>query len=412
MTRTLTPTTTAGPHPRVTDIPHLDTPAPYVREVPSTDGHLRVELPSGHTAVCLTSYEDAKSLLLDRTASRESCNVDGGPSFMPTNWAPEVLINLDAPVHGVVREFVSHEFSARAMRDLEPTILELTGQALDDLERSDDPDLVRDVFRLVPAQVVCRLLGISTDHARTMNELGRRIQLARRDEVDLIVEAWQELYGWVQRLVAEDTDHDDSGLLAVYKRRATEPGFEAVDSTLIDGTVMGIVLGGDNNVATMLSKTLYAALADRRLYEAVVADPGLIPDLVEEILRLMPLGTPGSFPRELTRPLTTSSGVLPTGEIVYPHINAANRDPSVFPEPLEIRLDRPRGRHLQYGYGMHRCMGSALAQIELTTVIGAVVARYPHLALRGAPADVPWDFGTGLRRPAALPVTLGNGGEA
>ena len=332
--------------PLVTDIPNLDTPPPYVRELASDDGHQRIELPSGHSAICLTSYEDVKTLMLDRTASRTLCNVDGGPSFMPTNWAPEVLINLDAPVHGVVREFVSHEF-------------------------------------------------------------GRRIQLARRDEIPLIVDSWVELYGWVQELVADDSEHDDTGLLATYKRRARQPEFAAVVDTLISGTVMRIVLGGDNNVATMLGKTLYASLAHRDLYSQVVDDPSLVPDLVEEIMRLMPLGTPGSFPRELTRPLNTTAGPLPVGEIVYPHINAANRDPAVFDAPLEIRLDRPRGRHLQYGYGMHRCMGSALAQTELIAILTRVVTRYPDLALRVDPSDVEWDLGTGLRRPAVLPRDLG-----
>ncbi|GGF29710.1 cytochrome P450 [Williamsia phyllosphaerae] len=407
MTQTIHRPDAVSSPPLVVDIPRLDTPHPYVRELPSDDGHQHIELPSGHTAICLTSHVDVKTLMLDRTASRALCNVDGGPSFMPTNWAPEVLINLDAPVHGVVREFVSHEFSARAMAGLEPTIRTLADAAFDALDAAAEPDIMTEVFRLVPAQVVCTLLGISRDHAPWMNELGRRIQLARRDEIPLIVDSWIELYGWVQHLVADESDHDDTGLLATYKRRARQPEFAAVDDTLISGTVMGIVLGGDNNVATMLVKTLYAALAHRDLYAQVVDDPALVPDLVEEIMRLMPLGTPGSFPRELTRPLDTSAGTLPAGAIVYPHINAANRDPAVFDSPLEIRLDRPRGRHLQYGYGMHRCMGSALAQTELIAILTRVVTRYPDLALRVAPSDVEWDLGTGLRRPAALPVDLG-----
>ena len=407
MTQTIHSPDGTSTTPLVTGIPNLDTPAPYVRELASDDGHQRIELPSGHSAICLTSYEDVKTLMLDRTASRTLCNVDGGPSFMPTNWAPEVLINLDAPVHGVVREFVSHEFGARAIAGLEPTIIALTDAALDTLDAVADPDVMAQVFRLVPAQMVCTLLGISLDHAPWMNELGRRIQLARRDEIPLIVDSWVELYGWVQELVADDSEHDDTGLLATYKRRARQPESAAVVDTLISGTVMGIVLGGDNNVATMLGKTLYASLAHRDLYSQVVDDPSLVPDLVEEIMRLMPLGTPGSFPRELTRPLNTTAGPLPVGEIVYPHINAANRDPAVFDAPLEIRLDRPRGRHLQYGYGMHRCMGSALAQTELIAILTRVVTRYPDLALRVDPSDVEWDLGTGLRRPAVLPVDLG-----
>lgn len=394
--------------PLVTDIPLLDTPAPYVREWIGPDGLTRIELPSGHEAISLTAYEHVKTLMLDRTASRTLCNVDGGPSFMPTNWAPEVLINLDAPVHGVVREFVSREFSARAIAGLAPLITELTHAALDRFEAADEPDLVAHVFRVVPAQVVCRLLGVSEDHAPWMNELGRRVQLAPRDDIGLIERSWVELYGWVQRLVAGDEPHSDDGLLATYRRRAAQPEFAAVDETLIAGTVMGIVLGGDNNVATMLTKTAYAALAAPSLYRSVADGEVAVADLVEEILRLMPLGTPGSFPRELTRPLHVGGVELPVGAIVYPHINAANRDPEVFADPLRIIPERPGRLHLQYGYGMHRCMGSALSQIELITVLQTVVDRYPDLRLAVPAAEVEWDLGIGLRRPSRLPVAPGS----
>lgn len=348
------------PAPSVSDIPLLDTPAPYVREWAGADGLTRIELPSGHEAISLTAYDHVKTLMLDRTASRALCNVDGGPSFMPTNWAPEVLINLDAPVHGIVREFVSHEFSARAIAALAPLIAELTNAALDDLEATAEPDLVGQVFRVVPARMVCRLLGVDDALAPWMNELGRRIQLAPRDDVPLIERSWIELYGWVRRLVAGQEPFSDDGLVATYRRRAAQPEFAVVDDSLIAGTVMGIVLGGDNNVATMLTKTAYAALAEPELYRSVVHGDATVEGLVEEILRLMPLGTPGSFPRELTRPLEVGGVEIPAGAIVYPHINAANRDPEVFDSPLRIDPTRPGRRHLQYGYGMHRCMDRPL----------------------------------------------------
>lgn len=392
----------------VTDIPHLDTPEPFVRWLPTQgDGFDRIELPSGHTAVCLRSYADVRALLLDSTSSRELCNVDGGPSFMPTNWAPEVLINLDAPVHGVVRRFVSHEFSARALADWEPVVAALTGAAFDRLDTAAQPDLVRDVFRLVPAQTALKLLGVPLEHAQWMNEQGRIVQYADRDDIPGIEAAWIQLWDWVGRLLADDSLHDDTGLLAVYKRRAAEPEFAAVDIPLLQGTVMGIVLGGDNNVATMLAKTTYAALAHPPLYRQVAGDPArYVPKLVDEILRLMPLGTPGAFPRLLTNPLETAAGTLPTGSIVYPWVNGANRDPEVFDDPLVIDLDRPARQHLQYGYGMHRCMGSALAQLELITILTLLFTRYPDAELAVESGAVRWDFGIGLRRPAALPVRL------
>ncbi|MGW4774845.1 cytochrome P450 [Nocardia sp. NPDC004278] len=393
---------------RVTDIPNLDTPEPFVRWLPSAgDLFERIQLPSGHTAVCLSDYHDVRALLFDDTASRALCNVDGGPSFMPTNWAPQVQINLDAPVHGVMRRFVSHEFSARSMAAWTPTIERFATVAFDQLDRAAQPDLVRDVFQVVPAQVVCALLGVPQERAAWMNPLGRIVQFADRDDIPGIESSWVQLWDWAAALIAGEAEHDDTGLVAVYQKRAAAPEFADVDDGLLQGTVMGIILGGDNNVTTMLTKTAYAALAHPPLYRQVAAAPQIyVPKLVEEILRLMPLGTPGAFPRQLLNPLVTSLGTLPPGSIVYPYVNGANRDPAVFPDPLLIDLDRPSNKHLQYGYGMHRCMGSALAQLELITVLTALFTRYPEPALAVAPENVPWDFGIGLRRPAALPVTV------
>ncbi|KQB83363.1 cytochrome P450 [Corynebacterium oculi] len=394
-------------NPLVTDIPNLDTPAPYIREWKGEDGLTRVQLPSGHEAISLSDYDQVKTLMLDRSASRSLCNVEGGPSFMPTNWAPEVLINLDAPIHGQVRRFVSHEFSARAISTLVPTIIGLTHQCLDTLQESSQPDLVTDVFRIVPAQVVCTMLGVSTDRATWMNNLGRIIQMAPRDNIEVIEESWTELYGWVQRLVKGEEHSSPGGLVDIYRKRSMQPEFHDISETLLAGTVMGIVLGGDNNVSTMLSKIVYTALAFPKFYGGIVSGEIPVEGFVEEILRLMPLGTPGSFPRELTQPLPIGERELSVGTIVYPYINAANRDPKVFERPLEINPFRPGKKHLQYGYGMHRCMGSALAQIELITIIGTIAERFPNLQLSLAPSDIPWDRGIGLRRPSRLPVFLG-----
>ncbi|MET9597741.1 cytochrome P450 [Streptomyces sp. NPDC006459] len=91
--------------------------------------------------------------------------------------------------------------------------------------------------------------------------------------------------------------------------------------------------------------------------------------------------------------------------MVYPDAFAANRDPEAFPEPLTVDPDRSSAkRHLQFGYGMHHCMGAALARMEIVTVLTRLAQEFPDLALAVDPAEVPWDNGTVLRRPTSLPV--------
>jgi cytochrome P450 len=389
--------------PTVRDVPHIDTPPPYI-ELGERDGIARIELPSGHEAVHLTSYRDVMTILGDSTASRAECNVVDGPSFMPTIWAPEVLINLDQPVHGRMRKFIAQDFSAHGTERLRPLVERIVDERIAALrDGSAEPELIGSFFSVVPSHVVCELLGIPIERRAWMHDLGRTIQIADKHDIPGIVTAWEELYGYVTAHVRGEVERDDEGLTARYMRRGAEaqPPLDEID---VQGIVMGIVLGGDNNIVTMAAKTAFVALAQPAIYERIAAEPEKVDPLIEEVLRLMPLGTPGTFPRLLTRELTTEHGVLSAGTVVYPDVVRANRDPSVFPDPELISLDRPPTRHLQFGYGMHHCMGAAMTRLELQAILGSLVRAFPSLALRTPPDEIAWWFGTGLRRPQELPV--------
>ncbi|MDQ8045137.1 MAG: cytochrome P450 [Solirubrobacteraceae bacterium] len=389
--------------PTVRDVPHIETPPPY-EALGTRDGIDWIRLPSGHEAVHLSSYRDVMTILGDATSSRAECNVEGGPSFMPTIWAPEVLINLDQPHHGRMRTFIAQDFSAHGTERLRPIVDRVVTERITALQDGTAPaELVGSLFSAVPSQVVCELLGIPVERHRWMHDLGRTIQIADRDDIPGIGVAWEELYGYVSAHVRGEVERDEEGLTAQYMRRGAEldPPVDEVD---VRGIVMGIVLGGDNNIVTMATKTAFVALAQPAIYDRLVRDPASVDVLIEEVLRLMPLGTPGTFPRLLTRELVTEYGELPAGTVVYPDVVRANRDPSVFPDPDVISLDRPPTRHLQFGYGVHHCMGAALTRLELRAILGRLVESFPSLRLAVEPDEVAWWFGTGLRRPQSLPV--------
>lgn len=386
----------------VYDVPHIDTPKPY-RPIDLGDGMPWIVLPSGHHAINLTCYDDVRTILMDSTSSRTECNVDGGPSFWPTLWAPEVLINLDNPVHSAARKFIAADFSAQGVAALGALVSDASNAALHGLHHSAAPDLMHDVFDVVPSNVVCRLLGLPLQRREFIHDNGRIIQLADADAVDGIVSAWNALYDYLGQAVSGDTPCTTDGLIRRYAARA-KANSTVVDTRLVQGIVMGIVLGGDNNITTMLAKSMVVALAQPQIWHRLVAEPDTVSPFIEEVLRLMPLGTPGTFPRLLTRELSTSIGVLAAGTVVYPNVSAANRDPAVFADPTVIDIDRVGPRHLQFGHGMHHCMGAAMTRLVMGHVIGRLIDEFPALRLTVEPADVPWWFGIGLRRPKSLPV--------
>lgn len=171
------------------------------------------------------------------------------------------------------------------------------------------------------------------------------------------------------------------------------------------GIFFGSLLGADQNIVSVLTKSLYVLLSAPALWQRLAAEPEIAPRLAEELIRLIPLGTISAFPRIAGRDVETSEGTVLTGDVVYPDAFAANRDPAVFAAPLTVDPDREPGkRHLQFGYGMHHCMGAALARMEIVSVLTRLAREFPGLVLDTDPAEVPWDHGTVLRRPTSLPV--------
>ncbi|MFJ8621387.1 cytochrome P450 [Kitasatospora sp. NPDC093550] len=398
---TVVPSATAS----VTDIPHLDpVPAFLPLAEPGPNGVPLIELPSGHSAVHLTRYADVHKLLTDPASGRTETNVEGGPSFLPTVMPKELLLNLDAPHHARVRGFVAADYSANGVERLRPVLDRVIEEGIARLRAAESPDLFSDLIDRVPITVNCHFLGVPLDDVDYFRPSSRVVQIASHENVPDLVQHFYRVYGYVQDLVTGARPVLPGGLIEQFRanRDRAEP---ALDDAELTGIFFGSLLGADQNIVSVLTKSLYALLSAPQLWRRLAEEPEIAPRLAEELIRLIPLGTISAFPRIAGRDLETSVGLVPEGSVVYPDAFAANRDPEVFPDPLVIDPDRqPAKRHLQFGYGMHHCMGAALARMEIVSVLTRLAQEFPTLALAVEPADVPWDVGTVLRRPTSLPV--------
>ncbi|OYU09287.1 MAG: cytochrome [Pseudomonas sp. PGPPP1] len=393
----------AEPQVTVARIPNLDAPPAYQLASPA-NGLPRILLPSGHLAFHLTRYEHVQALLLDNRAIRAPCNEEDGASFLPTITPPELLLNNDIPDHGRLRKVVARDFSPSGVAVLREKTEQATHARLDVLQRqAPGADLFAQVLDHIPATVDCQLLGIPLSDREYYRPLSHTVQVASDADVPELLSQFWGVYNYLTDLVTGARPTDPDGLIQrfVATRADSEPPLN--DKELV-GILLGVLIGGDQNILTVLTKSVYTLLAAPQLWQQLVDDPALIPSAVEELLRIIPLGTISTFPRLASVDLEGPWGLIPEGSIIYADAFAANRDPAVFPDPLVIRLDRNDARHLQFGYGMHNCMGAALARLEITTVLQILLQRFPNLRL-AVPADqVPWVDGIILRRPARLPV--------
>ncbi|MFE6157034.1 cytochrome P450 [Streptomyces sp. NPDC057889] len=389
----------------VADIPGLDPTPPFTPlGERSTGGVPLIELPSGHRVLHLTRYADVHKVLTDTSFGRTETNVDDGPSFLPTTMPKELLLNLDAPHHARIRGFVAADYSSTATERLRPVLDRVLDETVARLRSSDAPDLFRDLIDQVPVTVNCDFLGIPVADIDYFRPSSRIVQIASHDDVPDLVEHFYRVYGYVDELVKGVRPVVADGLIDrfVAQRHRAEPPLEDAELT---GIFFGSLLGADQNIASVLTKSMYVLLSAPALWRRLAAEPEIAPRLAEELIRLLPLGTISAFPRIAGRDVETTDGMILAGDVVYPDAFAANRDPEVFTDPLTVDPDRaPSKRHLQFGYGMHHCMGAALARMEIVSVLTRLAREFPALALDVDPAEVPWDNGTVLRRPTSLPV--------
>lgn len=387
----------------VENVPGLDAPPAYEKTTESATGVSQILLPSGHVAAHLTRYRDVFAVLADPASVRAVTNVEDGPSFLPTIMPKEMLLNLDVPDHARMKNVANAQYSVRAVEALRPLLDEVVDERFAALRAEQRPDVFRTVLDEVPIRVNSAFLGLPLEEREYYRPLGHMVQRAPADDVEALLADFYRLYDYVMDLVRGVRPVQDGGLIHRFIEGRDNSTPPLSDEELV-ALLLGSLLGADQNILSVLTKSVYVLLTQPALWTRLHEHPDLVAPTVEELIRLIPLGTISAFPRVVTRDVETSEGLVPQGSVVYADAFAANRDPDAFPDPLVVDPDRSGPRHLQFGYGMHHCMGAALARMEITTVIGRLTAEFPAMTLDADPRELPWDSGTVLRRPSSLPV--------
>ncbi|WLS77849.1 cytochrome P450 [Erwinia pyri] len=391
----------------ITDIPDYDSKPGYeVISAATYERMGRIRLLSGHEAFHVINYHDVKKILQDKSCIRSPSNEKGGPSVLPTLTPKEMLLNLDYPEHTRMKQFIARDYSFSGLKWLEDKIAQLTQKYAVEMESNGQPDLFTDLLDHVAADTNCVLLGIPCEDQSYFRALSHTVQVADPDDVQELVRQFELLYSYVMEHVQGKRHHTDDGLIArfINNRANCQPPLNDNELTAI---LLGALLGGDQNTLTGMTKIIYGLLHMPDLWEKLHEEKTLIPDAVEEMLRLTNLGSTSTFPRIATQEIQLATGLIPAGAAIFADVFLANRDPAIFPDPLLINPGRENKQHLQFGYGMHHCMGQELVRLEIKVVVGVLTRQYPQMRLRSERLnDLQWSEGIVLRRPDELPVIL------
>ncbi|MGV0739715.1 cytochrome P450 [Mycobacterium syngnathidarum] len=333
----------------------------------------------GHWVV--TGYPEVQDALRDTERFSSYPN-----NIMPHGGERTLPLELDPPDHGVYRHALQPLFSPRRMQALEPEIRSVVNELIDGFATCGSAEFVEEFAHELPTRVFLQLLDLPVADAPLFTDATQKFMLG-----DLTLSEAES------NAVRENALVTMSGYFAdvIEDRRGRDPGSDVL-STVIHTEV--ILNGGprrftDAELQNMFFLLLIAGLhtvqgslgwavvhlgGDRGQRAALAAEPGRIPAAVEEILRIEGAVSPGR--RVLVD--TELGGVrLRAGDQLLLSLAAANRDSAEFSDSEQVRVDRSPNRHLSFGAGAHRCLGSHLARVELRIALEELCRRIPDFRM-------------------------------
>jgi hypothetical protein len=325
----------------------------------------------------LSRYDDVLSALHDPATycSRYGITLEQDNSL-------PMLLTTDPPAHTDLRRLVSRAFTPRRVADLEPEIRALANRFLDGLLAKSEADLVADYAARLPMDVIARMLGVPEADEEELRVWTNT--LLDRDEgvPDVTPEgvvAATKLYKYFcdfvadrRALVVAGNAPDD--LTTALCEAGT--GADALDDQQVVGFLFLLIIAGNETTTKLLANCLLALQRFPGERRKIVADPGRIPEAIEEILRYE--GSTQLMARTLTRTIEMHGEQMYEGDKVLLLLGSANRDERVWDRPDEFDIDRASPvQHVGFGHGIHVCLGAALARLEMRVSLEEIFRLMP-----------------------------------
>ncbi|TDC01267.1 cytochrome P450 [Nonomuraea longispora] len=295
-----------------------------------------------------------------------------------------LFVFMDPPEHTRLRRLLTGQFTVRRMRELESRVTEIAVEHIEAMKAAGtQADLVQAFALPLPSLVICELLGVDYADRRLFQER-TAIGLNANATPEEQAVARAEMYAFMQRLVAAKRADPGDDLLSGLIRDADPP---LTDAQLVDVAVI-LLNAGHETTANMLGLGTFALLEHPGQLEALRADPALIDNTVEELLRFLSIIQLG-VSRVTTEPVTLGGVDIPAGATVVIATPEVNRDPRHWADPDAFDVRRERTPHLAFGHGVHQCLGQQLARVEMRIGLSELISRLPDLRLAAPAEQVP-----------------------
>ncbi|BBZ70651.1 cytochrome P450 [Mycobacterium paraseoulense] len=364
----------------ITDFDHHS--PEYAENSRSINASLRAQCPVAHTDAhggfyVISRYEDVVAAAKDDETFASGHEVNGiGPLgvTIPPSPVPMFPIEMDAPDYLPYRRLLNPLFSPAASKAWEPRVEKWIDICLDQVIETGSFDIVDDLANPVPSLFTCEFLGLPVEHWRDYAEVQHEIIYTPPEEQEQVLVRYLEVIGRVFGMITERrAKPEKDGLISTLV--TTEIDGEPVPDEMVLSMVNLVMAGGFDTTTAVTANALIYLADNPQARQQLIDNPDMIPQACEEFLRYF---TPQQgLARTVTKPVTVGEVELKPNDRVLLSWASANQDESAFDNPDEVVLDRFPNRHTTFGIGIHRCLGSHIARIELATMVRRVLARMP-----------------------------------
>jgi cytochrome P450 len=348
-----------------------------------------------------TRYADVAAIAYD-TEHFSSRSIIMGNFRPPREIAPiggSPPITSDPPFHREARKLLLPAFTKTAVSKHEPATRAFCHSLIDALEGRDVVDAAREYAQHIPVRVIADMLGFPPEDGPQFREFVASrlegINLPQPERVTRMSALYYYLLAQVRQHLDNPRDDLTSFLInAELRGRKLKPSH-------VVGTMTLLLIAGIDTTSSAIGASLWHLAANPRDRGRLIAQPQLLPTAMEEFLRAY---SPVTMARLVSSDMHFSGADMKADDWILLSYPAANRDPAQFDRAGQVIIDRQVNRHAAFGLGIHRCLGSHLARMELRVALEAWLERIGEFSLAD-PSAVSWSAGQ-VRGPRTLPLRI------
>ncbi len=309
----------------------------------------------------------------------------GDDAFRLESFENPSMLSLDPPDHTRIRRLATHAFTAKYIASLEPRIRTVVERCLDAVGNQPVFDVMEALAKPLPAIVIAEMMGLpEADHDRFQSWSEDLIAGTATRDPAVIEQSQRSSKALIDYFAAIiESRRGNPGEDLIGQLMAAEEAGDKLNTQELYNTCLLLLVAGHETTTRLIGNGLYWLLKRPDQLEKLRADPALVANAVEEMLRFEP---PVMATQRFALEDMAFHGIeLKRGDSLFIGLAAANRDQAANANPDDFDVSRDKVNQVAFGYGIHLCIGATLARLEGRVAFECLLARYPSLALEGDP---------------------------